>query len=86
MAAGLSVVALRSGGVPEIVLDGECGLLSEVGDVTALSDNMTTLLLDPGKRQQMQEAGRRRAYQEYDASGVSRTWLAALEAAVIGTT
>lgn len=86
MAAGLPVVALRSGGVPEIVLDGECGLLSEVGDVTALSDNMTTLLLDPGKRQQMQEAGRRRAYQEYDASGVSRKWLAALEAAVMGTT
>ena len=60
MAAGRAVVASRVGGIPELVADGETGLLTPPGDAGALADAITALLLDPDRRQAMGEAGRRR--------------------------
>ena len=37
MAAGCAVVATRGGGVPEIVVDGESGLLVEMGDAAGMA-------------------------------------------------
>jgi alpha-maltose-1-phosphate synthase len=60
MAAGRPVVASRVGGIPELVADGETGLLTPPGDAGALADAITALLLDPVRRRAMGEAGRRR--------------------------
>jgi glycosyltransferase involved in cell wall biosynthesis len=60
MAMARPVVALRSGGTPEIVPDGEAGLLSEPEDVSGLAANIVRLLRDPGLRRRLGEAGRRR--------------------------
>lgn len=46
MASGTPVVASRIGGVPEIVRDGETGLLVPPGDVPALRDALQQLLGD----------------------------------------
>jgi glycosyltransferase involved in cell wall biosynthesis len=59
MATGTPVVALDSGGAPEVVDHGLTGLLSPVGDSTALTANLATLLDDPGLRAAMGEEGRR---------------------------
>jgi glycogen(starch) synthase len=55
------VVATRVGGMPEVVLHGETGLLVEPGDSAALAAAITSLLEDPRRARAMAEAARRRA-------------------------
>ena len=61
MAAGLSVVATRVGGVAEVVEDGVTGLLAPSGDVEATANQLLTLASDADQRRRMGEAGRARA-------------------------
>jgi len=65
MAAGLPVISTRAGGTPEVVADGETGLLAAPGDAQSLSDAMMRLARDPVLRVTMSEAGRRRAAEEF---------------------
>ena len=58
MAMKLPVVALNSGGVPELIEHGVTGLLSEPGDRAALAANLLALLRDPDRCSRMGEAGR----------------------------
>jgi glycosyltransferase involved in cell wall biosynthesis len=46
MAAGAPIAAARAGGIPEIVRDGETGLLVEPADPAALAQAIVRLLLD----------------------------------------
>lgn len=54
--ATLPVVASNVGGIPEIVKDGETGLLVGSGDVDALARALRTYLTDPALRTRMAEA------------------------------
>ncbi len=63
MAAGLPVVATRSGALTEVVVDGETGILVERGDSKGLAAAISRLLADPHLRQRMGAAGRRRVRQ-----------------------
>ncbi|MEM2905304.1 MAG: glycosyltransferase family 4 protein [Candidatus Bathyarchaeia archaeon] len=54
------VVASRVGGLPEIVSDGETGILVEPGDPKGLASAMERLLADPDEASQMGERGWRR--------------------------
>jgi glycosyltransferase involved in cell wall biosynthesis len=47
MASGTPVVASRTGGLPEVVRDGETGFLVTPGDVGELRDRIASLLGDP---------------------------------------
>ena len=49
-AAGLPVVAGRTGGVPDVVRDGETGDLCAIGDARAFADAVALLLTDPARR------------------------------------
>lgn len=59
LAMGVPVVATRVSGSPEVVADGENGLLVPPNDAAALAEAILKLLADPGLRQRMGEAGRR---------------------------
>lgn len=61
MAAGRPVVAARSGGIVDMVVDGHTGRLVEPGDVTALADAIAEVLADPERARRMGTAGRDRA-------------------------
>ncbi len=61
MAAGLPVIASRVGGIPEVVVDGETGLLVEPGDVEGLAAAMLRLVVDPTLRASFGSRGRERA-------------------------
>jgi glycosyltransferase involved in cell wall biosynthesis len=61
MTFGLPVVGTRVEAIPEIVADGETGLLVPPGDPPALAGALAALLDDPGRAAQMGAAGRERA-------------------------
>jgi glycosyltransferase involved in cell wall biosynthesis len=58
MAAGLPVAATRVGGIPEIVADGETGLLVPPRSPAALAEAMAKLAGDRRLRERLGEAGR----------------------------
>jgi phosphatidylinositol alpha-1,6-mannosyltransferase len=58
-ASGVPVVAGRSGGAPESVIDGETGLVVDGRDVGAIAVAVGDLLADPDRAMQMGAAGRR---------------------------
>ncbi|MDQ4040195.1 MAG: glycosyltransferase [Actinomycetota bacterium] len=66
MAAGLPVVASAVGGLPEMVVDGETGVLVPPGDPEALGRALARLVADPQERRRMGAAGRRRVEEHFD--------------------
>jgi sugar transferase (PEP-CTERM/EpsH1 system associated) len=59
MAAGLPVMGTRVGGIPEVVVEGETGLLVPPSDAPALTEALLGLIDDSGLRRRFGEAGRR---------------------------
>lgn len=62
---GLPCIGPDAWAIPEIVEHDRTGLLVPPGDVPALADAMTELLLDPEKARRMGTAGRERAEQRF---------------------
>jgi glycosyltransferase involved in cell wall biosynthesis len=60
-AAGLPVIAFRSGGVPELVEDGHNGILVDQGDEEALLGSMRDVMLDGDLRARLGAEARRTA-------------------------
>ncbi|MFH0883017.1 MAG: glycosyltransferase [bacterium] len=60
-AAGVPTVALANGGVGEVIVTGETGLLAESNDLDALAQAAVELLRDPKRRKRMGSAARQRA-------------------------
>jgi alpha-maltose-1-phosphate synthase len=65
MACGTAVVGSRTGGIPEVVADGETGLLVPPDEPRPLADALNVLLRDPGRARAMGQAGRKRAVAEF---------------------
>ena len=65
MALHKPLVASGGGAVPEIVVDGETGLLFTPGDASALAGKLRELLLDPERARAMGAAGRKRLEAHY---------------------
>ena len=67
---GKPVVAFRVGGIPEVVVDGESGILHPFGDVAALARSLARLADEPALARQLGEAGRRRAEANFTANQI----------------
>ena len=65
MACGVPCVSSWRDAIPEIVTDGETGLLVEPGDVTALAEALERLLLDEPLRRAMGVRGRERVLRAF---------------------
>jgi glycosyltransferase involved in cell wall biosynthesis len=65
MAAGVPVIASGIYGIPELVADGETGLLVEPGDPTGLARSVEALCADPQRMAVMGRRGRKRYEDEF---------------------
>jgi N-acetyl-alpha-D-glucosaminyl L-malate synthase BshA len=68
MACKVPSIATRVGGVPELIDDGETGLLYKVGDVDGMAEGALSLLQAPDRLNAMREAARRTAQKRFCAS------------------
>jgi glycosyltransferase involved in cell wall biosynthesis len=72
MAGGRPVVATGVGGVPDLVEHGVNGYLVEPDQPAALAEALLALLSDPGRREALGVAGRKRAYPAFAADRLLR--------------
>ncbi len=70
MACSVPTIATRVGGVPELVRDGQNGLLFPVGDIDAMSSAAIALLGDPPRLDSMAVAARKTAQDHFCASRI----------------
>jgi len=73
--SGLPVVAYGIGGVPEVVVDGETGVVVRSGDVEALATAAAGLLGDPDRGSRFGAAARDRC-ERFDIRAVAPRYLA----------
>lgn len=72
MASGLPVAATSAGGLPEVVKHGETGLVSPVGDDTALAASLARLLDDPELAVRLGRGGRESAEKRFSLDEMVR--------------
>jgi N-acetyl-alpha-D-glucosaminyl L-malate synthase BshA len=57
LASGVPVIGCRTGGLPEVVRDGETGILRDVGDIEGMADGALQLLGDESRWRQASALG-----------------------------
>lgn len=72
MACGHPVITVPVGGIPEVVTDGENGLLVPPDDTAALSVAIARVLDDPELAARLGDAGRRRVLAQFTCDGQAR--------------
>jgi glycosyltransferase involved in cell wall biosynthesis len=76
MAAGVPVVATRIGGVPDLVDDGQTGLLYEAGNVRELTHCLEQLLASPSLQRQLGRRARQVAQATFSPDRVAEATVA----------
>ena len=76
MSVGRAVVVSRVGGLPEVVEDGESGLLVPPGEPPALAQAVDRLLADPGLRERLAAAGQQRVAAQFTLEVMAEKMLA----------
>jgi len=74
MAAGLPVIATDTGGNPEVVVDGESGLLFPVGDAQKLAELVMRLRDETNMRSSLAKAAERRMHEEFSMNAMIRQY------------
>ncbi|HEX5014978.1 MAG TPA: glycosyltransferase [Candidatus Limnocylindrales bacterium] len=82
LSSGVPVVASRMSGIPELVVDGENGVLVEPGDVPALAEALRGLVSDPERRARFGRAGRERVLASFELDKEASALVAAFEATI----
>jgi colanic acid/amylovoran biosynthesis glycosyltransferase len=72
LACGIPTVSTTTSGIPEIVRDGETGLLVPPGDPAALRAALARILADPAAARRRADAGRRLVEEEFDIAASGR--------------
>lgn len=84
MACAVPVVATAIGGIPEVVEEGETGLLFPVGDVAAMGAAAAALLADPERHRRMARAARDHAVERFSETAIVARYRALYERVLAG--
>jgi glycosyltransferase involved in cell wall biosynthesis len=76
MAAGKPVISSAVGGAPEVIVEGETGLLVPPADAATLAAGIRSLAADPNRRRRMGAAGRARVREMFSAETMVRKTVA----------
>ena len=79
LALSRPVITSRLSGIPELVIDGETGILTEPGDVPAIARAIEAIAAHPGKAAAMGQAGRARVMAEFDIDQTAAALLRRIE-------
>ncbi len=79
MALGLPAVTTDAGGIPELVVDGETGLVAKAGDAPALASALLRVLTDAALAQRLGQAARARYVARHTAPVMAETLTALFE-------
>ncbi len=71
MACGTAVVGSDVGGIPEVVMDAQTGLLVPPGDHVLLAEALSSLLRDPARAAAMGELGRQHVAAEFSWASIA---------------
>lgn len=82
MALGRPIVATAVGGIPEMFVDGESGVLAPAGDVPAFAAAVSALLLDQSRRRAIGDAAATRLATLYTPARFGAAMCAAFDVAV----
>ena len=75
MAFSCPSVSTSVGGIPEVIADGESGMLTPMGDPSALAAAATALLADPARRARLGAAAQLRARETFSAPIIVERYL-----------
>lgn len=75
MACEVPVIASKAGGIPEVVIDGETGFLSSVGDVDKMASDAIRLLKDPELHKSFANASRQRAVDVFNEQEIVNQYI-----------
>jgi glycosyltransferase involved in cell wall biosynthesis len=73
------VISTNAGGLPEIIIDGDCGYMSKVGDVEDMSKNSLLILEDEATHEKF----RQRALEQAKRFDIS-TWFRSMKNCMSG--
>jgi glycosyltransferase involved in cell wall biosynthesis len=85
MASGLPIIGSETGGIPEIVVDGETGLLTETGSAAGLAGKLVYYLRNRGETLRMGIAARKRAEAEFSWDRIGALFEQVYDSALIGS-
>ena len=83
MALGLPAIATHVAGIPEIIADGETGILVEPRDVRALAHAITRFLEDPNFYARARQSAVTRFHSRFTATAVAKSYLEHYRAALL---
>jgi glycosyltransferase involved in cell wall biosynthesis len=84
MALARPIVASAVSGIPEMLADGESGLLVPPDDPAAMARGLVALLSDEPRRRALGEAARHRLHTHFSLDGFANTMFQAFDEAVAG--
>ncbi|GMA61177.1 glycosyltransferase family 4 protein [Alicyclobacillus fastidiosus] len=73
MLAGKPVIGTNEGGIPEIVVHGVTGFLTDVGDTDSMSKYLRQMSDDAGLRERLGAQGRRRSIEQFSIQSTAQT-------------
>ena len=74
-ACGLPVISTRHAGIPEVIVEGETGLLVDEGDADEMAENMISLASDPALAARLSAAARQRVQSQFRIDqSINRLW------------
>ncbi|KAA3661051.1 MAG: glycosyltransferase [Calditrichaeota bacterium] len=75
MNCSVPVIGAQTGGMGEVIVNGETGFIFPVGEITAMADAAIDLLRNPQKHKRFRENARQRAMKTFGTDVIMPKWL-----------